>query len=413
MNHRSDRLDSLLRSLARRSRSAAKSENPESTCPSAELLAAYFDRSADADELARLEAHLVGCGHCQAVLAAMARADCREAGGPLCSSVPRMDTARRWHALVPAGIAVSAVLLWVLLRSMPSPPAPVPVAPADTVPVIADASRLAGGAVSASSASERASDPSPPSGARSNLPTSRLARSVQSLATSPAAHQQKEITGAASTSAAAARKSVSAGDVVALEKKTEGSASQVLMAREGPADRVPILSSEQRISSASSAPSFVAVAPPVQTAEPSSATLETFATAGHFSAPSSVPLAPFLAIAPGSRTRWRVGAQGRIEFSRDGGQTWELQRSEVLVDLLAAHAPSDSICWAVGRAGTVLRTTDGRTWQKLSFPVRVDLVRVLARDDRAAVVLAADGHSFATQDGGYSWEQVVRPPEPH
>ncbi len=406
MNHRSDRLDSLLRSLARRSRSAAKLENPESTCPSAELLAAYFDRSADADELARLEAHLVGCGHCQAVLAAMARADCREAGGPLCSSVPRVDTARRWHALVPAGIAVSAVLLWVLLRSMPSPPAPVPVAPADTVPVIADASRLAGGEVSASSASERASGPS--------LPPARAARSVQSLATSPAAHQQKEITGAASTSAAAARKSVSAGDVVALEKKTEGSASQVLMAREGPADRVPILSSEQRISSASSAPSFVAVAPPVQTAEPSSAALETFVTAGHFSAPpSSVPLPPFLAIAPGSRTRWRVGAQGRIEFSRDGGQTWELQHSEVLVDLLAANAPSDSICWAVGRAGTVLRTTDARTWQKLSFPVRVDLVRVLARDDRAAVVFAADGHSFATQDGGYSWEQAVRPPEPH
>ncbi|MCL6566081.1 MAG: hypothetical protein K6U09_06625 [Acidobacteriia bacterium] len=107
-----------------------------------------------------------------------------------------------------------------------------------------------------------------------------------------------------------------------------------------------------------------------------------------------------------------MGSRGRIEFSRDGGQSWELQRSEVSVDLLAAHAPSDSICWVVGRDGTVLRTTDARTWQKLNFPARADLVRVLARDDRVAFVFAANGLTFATQDGGYSWEQVVRPTEP-
>lgn len=414
MNHPSDQLDTLLRFLARRSLPAAKPKNPESTCPSAELLAAYFDRSIDAGELAQLEAHLVGCGHCQLVLAAMARADCREAGSPLCFSVPRVDSARRWHALVPAGIAVSAVLLWVMLRSVSSPPASAPVTPVDTVPVISDASVLTGKTVPTSPASERTSSPSPPSGARSNLPTSRLARSVPSSASSPAARQQTEVAGAASASAVAARKNVAVGDVAALEKTTEGTAPQRRVTREGPADRMSILSSEQRISSASPAPGFVAGTPTVQAAEPSSATLETFVTAGHFSAPpSSVPLAPFLAIAPDSRTRWRVGARGRIEFSRDGGRTWELQRSEVSVDLLAAHAPADSVCWVVGRAGTVLRTTDARNWQKLSFPVHVDLVRVLARDDRAAVVFAANGQTYATQDGGYSWEKVVRPPEVH
>jgi hypothetical protein len=402
MKHRSDRLDSLLRSLARRSRPAAIPENPESPCPSAELLAVYFDRSADAGELARLETHLVGCGRCQAVLAAMARADCREAAEQLGSAVPRAGPARRWHGLVPAGIAVSAVLLWVVLRSVPSPPIPVPVTPAETVPVLSDASALTAEAVPESSASEQASGRS--------LPPARAARSVQSSAPSPAAHQQTEVSVAASAPAAA-RRSVSTDDVAAAEKTMEGSAS--LMAREAPADRVQILSSEQRITVASSAPDFAAIAPPVRVAEPSSATPETVATAGHFSLSSPAgPLAPFLAVSPDSRTRWRVGSRGRIEFSRDGGQSWELQRSEVSVDLLAAHAPSDSICWVVGRDGTVLRTTDARTWQKLNFPARADLVRVLARDDRVAFVFAANGLTFATQDGGYSWEQVVRPTEP-
>ncbi|MCL6480863.1 MAG: hypothetical protein K6U02_03975 [Firmicutes bacterium] len=160
-------------------------------------------------------------------------------------------------------------------------------------------------------------------------------------------------------------------------------------------------------------PGLAVASSPVRVAEPSAAALDPVSTSELVSSSSSSGSSePFLAISEDPRIRWRVGSGGRIEFSRDGGQSWQLQQSEVSVDLLAAHAPADRICWVVGRAGTVLRTTDARTWQKLSVPADVDLVRIVARDDRAATVVAADGRAFATQDGGRSWQPIAAPPEP-
>ena len=75
-------------------------------------------------------------------------------------------------------------------------------------------------------------------------------------------------------------------------------------------------------------------------------------------------------------------------------------------DLTAGAAPEPTVCWVVGRAGTVLVTTDGRTWQPVAFPEPVDLVAVQARDGRAATVITADGRTFRTADGGRTWAPV-------
>lgn len=102
---------------------------------------------------------------------------------------------------------------------------------------------------------------------------------------------------------------------------------------------------------------------------------------------------------------WRVWPHGKIEFSFDSGRTWEQQKSGVTTDLIAGHATSHKVCWVVGKAGTVLLTTDqGRHWKKLAPPTEEDLEGVNAEDaKRAAVWTTGHKHSFATNDGGATW----------
>jgi hypothetical protein len=100
--------------------------------------------------------------------------------------------------------------------------------------------------------------------------------------------------------------------------------------------------------------------------------------------------------------RWRVVA-GRLERSTDGGSTWVAQNLGSPVDLIAGASPAPDVCWLVGRAGTVLLTTDGRSWQRLRFPEAVDLVAIRATDAATATVVTADGRSFTTEDAGLTW----------
>ena len=101
--------------------------------------------------------------------------------------------------------------------------------------------------------------------------------------------------------------------------------------------------------------------------------------------------------------RWRLGAAGSVEQSRDGGATWRPQQTGVDVELRAASAPSSTVCWAVGRNGIIIRTQDGSTWNRVASPTQADLVSVAATSRRAAVVVTQDGDRFRTEDGGARW----------
>ena len=112
-------------------------------------------------------------------------------------------------------------------------------------------------------------------------------------------------------------------------------------------------------------------------------------------------------LSPDSTLRWRAGARGFLQLSQNSGATWEPLKSGVMVDLIAGASPLPSVCWLVGRAGTVLLTTDGRSWQRLTFPESVDLTTVRALDARRATVTTADGRTFTTTDGGLTWAGSV------
>ncbi len=107
---------------------------------------------------------------------------------------------------------------------------------------------------------------------------------------------------------------------------------------------------------------------------------------------------------PTPRSVGALGPSGVVEYSEDAGATWEATPTGVGTDLMAGASPSGTVCWVVGRAGIVLLTTDGRQWQRLMFPLAVDLAAIQATDARTATVTAMDGRRFTTVDGGTTWK---------
>ena len=113
--------------------------------------------------------------------------------------------------------------------------------------------------------------------------------------------------------------------------------------------------------------------------------------------------APFVIRVPDSRVQWRVSG-ALVERSNDDGRSWQSQAAGATVQLVAGSAPSDRVCWIVGRSGTVLLTVDGERWQRLVFPdTAIDLIGVLARNADTATVTTAAGRTYQTTDRGRTW----------
>ena len=106
------------------------------------------------------------------------------------------------------------------------------------------------------------------------------------------------------------------------------------------------------------------------------------------------------------RTRWRIGEQGTLAISRDAGKSWAILRSGVGADLLAGSARDDRVCWIGGRRGTILRTLDGSTFERVGAPTSEDVVRIYARSATEAEITDARGRRFMTTDGGSTWQSV-------
>lgn len=110
--------------------------------------------------------------------------------------------------------------------------------------------------------------------------------------------------------------------------------------------------------------------------------------------------------------RWRLSggapvpsmAIAALQRSKNEGVTWESVALPAQTTMLSGgSAPTNTVCWLVGRAGTVLLSTDGTTFRQVTKPVEADLVSVRATDARSATVRTADGRTFATSDGGATW----------
>jgi len=121
-----------------------------------------------------------------------------------------------------------------------------------------------------------------------------------------------------------------------------------------------------------------------------------------------LPPAGVVILTPVEQYAWRVWPGGKIEYSFDSLRTWETQKSGVTVDLTGGSAPTAKICWVIGKAGTILLTTDqGRHWKKLVSPI-ADIAGIEALDGkRASIWTASHKQSFETNDGGVTWAPNV------
>ena len=118
---------------------------------------------------------------------------------------------------------------------------------------------------------------------------------------------------------------------------------------------------------------------------------------------AKVVAVPRQIVSPDLNIRWRIVTSGTVERSIDGGLSWQAQSTGVPATLTAGAAPSTTICWLVGPGGTVVLSTDGRTWQRVAFPETIDLTSIRASDGASAAVTTADGRTFTTVDGGKTW----------
>jgi hypothetical protein len=333
---------------------------PEGSCLDAETLAEWADDTLGSHERAIAEAHAASCARCQALLAVMMR-----------TAPPAVAERPAWRIpalgwLIPLTAAAAAVLVWAIVpgrATLPSNDRPVPASSERPVSVPGDRPV---------SVADKGGTPAR-SAAGTPLPAKPEAQLLRQR-TPPRA--PADITAAPSSPPRQRDASSQEARAAALDKVEN-------------LDQAPVTASAKE--------AVVAAAPPAFR--------------------SLVPIASGAALAPSGRagtvivsssqaSRWRIAPRGAVERSTNGGSTWQAQETGATVTLAGGASPSESVCWLVGPTGTVLLSTDGRSWQRVAFPEATDLISVRAADDKAAVVTASDGRTFSTTDGGLTW---VRP----
>jgi hypothetical protein len=99
-----------------------------------------------------------------------------------------------------------------------------------------------------------------------------------------------------------------------------------------------------------------------------------------------------------------VGDAGTVLTSTDG-RSWQRQPVDVEVDLLRVTSGPDR--WvAVGRQGAILRSADGSTWSTVARPTATDLIDVAYGQGLYVAISSSENVAFVSADG-LAWATVV------
>lgn len=347
-----DSRDQSIERLLRRSLRADGASSGTGSCLDAETLAAWADEGLGADERAAAETHLSQCARCQMMLATFVRSDVPE-------QAEQERPWRRWGFgwLVPLAAGAAAVAIWIAV------PRQGPPAPANVV--------------------------------QSTISKPQMDRLPQAES-QPAAPKLAELAPPQTSDRAAAFADPRAG--AREEVRQEAAADARAAAQPAAPATVPAPAATVRAASAPRPAAADNSAP----AAPSSAA-ETMARAGTL---SRLDATATVVASPDPKILWRIGAGRVLQYSNTGGQSWETLATGVDVELTAGASPGASVCWLVGRSGTVLRTIDGRRFQRVTFPEPADLAGVQSTSEMAATVTTSDGRAFRTSDGGTTWNAI-------
>jgi hypothetical protein len=421
---------------------------PVGQCLDADTLAAWSEGGLTGKALATAEAHAASCVRCQAILAAIARTatvadglDTRDAGASSPSAIVR---GVRW--LVPlAGAAAAAAIVLAIWPGTPVqelPPLPTIVAPstAPTQPV------------------EPASPPPPPPAAFADRrdalaktsPGATPSADAETRERQKAANEKAKEELKSDASARAAREDelqrrLEADGLVPMRPRSSQATPEPVSSPKQAADQVQGLRQNQASNAnqtqranqnanqaqspaqaqAQNAPQSQTQVtqalppPPASPASPPPAARATPVPVGGAAGRAqkagaleeSVQLRagiiegvfPALIATPDSTIVWRILKGRDIQRSQDSGASWTTQTTVPDVQLSSGACPTTTVCWVVGNGGSVLRTTDGQSWQRIPFIETTDLVVVTASNPDTVVVTAKDGRRFSTRDAGKSW----------
>ena len=325
---------------------------PDSTCPDAETLAAFWDQSLAPDEQKFCEVHCATCLRCQAHLAALAQTSVVEEDLAEERRPPSFGWLTDWRWLAPMATAAA-----VLLAVWSIDPAPL----TDLqVPAVGD----------------------------SDIAIESVQDSAEGRQT--AALERQDVL-------PAERENVAPEADQLLSQVQEEVSALDQAAPAEPADPTASLDDSRNRSSTPSATAALA----------ERRLLPLSADASEPTAPISERLeaSRMVQVASGDGPiRWRILPPCRVEHSADGGTTWTVQFADTGAPMSAGFSPSSAVCWIVGGNGTILRTVDGgETWERVTAPRLVHLIGVEAVNGRSARIDAVDGVSFRTEDSGLTW----------
>jgi hypothetical protein len=349
-NHR----DPLLERLLPGTLHARAADAPSDACLDAEAAAAWADETLAPHERSTAEAHAAGCARCQALLAALVRTSPPTA----VHSWFRLPTLA-W--LAPVTAVAAGLIVWMIL------PPRATLAPSDRVLSRSEV------VATAPAAQPRASAPQASSNQAATAPAERMRQA-------PAASPNRESRDALEKAAPASAPATAFADASAAATPPPPA----------PAAPEPPAASAAAPAASTGAPARSAAqtpAPPATVAETAALRAE-FTTESVMARRVDAARQPAVIISTNRSYRWRIAADGDVLRSIDG------------------ESPSPFVCWLVGPGGTVLLSTDGRSWRALPFQEKVDLVSVRATDDKTATVTAADRRAFSTTDRGVTWTPV-------
>jgi hypothetical protein len=349
------------------------------SCLDAETLAAWVDGGLTAPELARAEAHVAGCQRCQAMVGALARIT---AAAPV---VKAAAAPLRWLTwLAPFAAAAAAVIILVAI-------------PASNLDTRVPTAQL-------SAPSEPVRPPAPPE---------------------PAEQPQTKVPAQGSEAKAPAKQSDAKAPLPAGGTVGALADAQLERAKEARSDAAPPppasldkleARAEPPVTVTGNAPIIAGGSPQAAPAAPVPTAQARAGMAGRGGGAASASALGSMRssfrqealveiLSPDPSIRWRLSG-ANVERSTDGGASWELTRTGVSTRLTAGAAVSPTTIWAVGEAGVVLLSTDGRTWRRVAtFPEITNLSAIRARDARSVSITTADGRIFSTTDAGATWMQ--------
>ena len=374
--HSSSERDRSVERLLRQSFQLPRSESVTESCLDAEALAAWIDGGLSGAAFEVAQAHVADCARCQGLVAALARIN---------TGVPPAQTehsARGWLVwLVPLSAAAAAVALWVAV-------------PRNDLGRGADLAR--------SIEVQRQAMNAPQADGTKSVEKSREQRAESKEQRTESTGQRVEGTLSMPPASGNAVGTMAPSD--APKKEAAGNAelrakTEVLRSDVGQSE-ADNLSKQQVQSNAippAAAPALAAPARAAAPSPPSEKVLDSTRSADRRAEVSGVEI-----LSPDPMVRWRI-AGADVQRSTDGGARWASVPTGIAAELTAGAAPSQFVCWLVGRGGVVLLSTDGRSWRRVAFPETTDLSGVRAGDARTASVSTANGRTFRTTDAGLTW----------